>query len=448
MTGDLEADLSPVSQGNGMTNGGSGSDNVGVQAPNVIIDGKCRTCDTDIDLQAQGISCFSCKTWFHGNGCSISEELNVCPKSMFVHVTNAISKSGKYAKRLGRFLFICDHCDTEHEKRENVHMNDRVEVLDKKFSSFQTSITSQLNDLKDMMLTKPFAANHPAPQAMQQANPWDDRQRAARLRQVITISKDPETGETIDPAVLEKTCKDNGVRVVSSFAPNKSDKVAYVLQVNSKSDADRLEKSVHALQPKVKVDQHSAKTPRITIVGLESKYDMNELSGALTMQNPGISAVMEGESFSADDKLLKVVAVIPLHKDPNRFKAIVRVSNLIRSVIAKQQDRLYIGSQSCCKVYDNYFVLRCYNCQELGHHSESCEKTATCAHCAGGHETRSCQLKNNPLDACCNNCKSANLSGSDIRHAANDPNCPATQAAQKKLRNSVPFYRDRDMKNP
>ena len=59
---------------------------------------------------------------------------------------------------------------------------------------------------------------------------------------------------------------------------------------------------------------------------------MNELSGALTMQNPGISAVMEGESFSADDKLLKVVAVIPLHKDPNRFKAIVRVSNLIRSV--------------------------------------------------------------------------------------------------------------------
>ena len=420
-----------------------GSEAKSDQAPNVIVEGKCKSCDDEIDLQAQGISCFFCKTWYHGSGCSIAADINVCPNSQFAHVTNAINKTGGYGKRFGRFLFICNRCDIEHESSEIVTMNDRVDILDKKFSSFQSTVITQLNDLKNVMLTNSPAANPIVPQAAADAklNPWDDTQRAARLRQVVTIDNKSSSGHELDRNLLEESCRDNGVRVERSYELSKSGKTAFVL--NSKSDAEKLTHSVANKLPEHKTDQFSAKTPRITVVGLQKDYGKNELSDMLVRQNPGISTLFNDEDLTADDKLFKCVAIVPLHKDPNRYKAIMRVSNLIRSVIAKQQDRLYVGIQTCCKVYDNYFVLRCYNCQNFGHHSTSCNSDA---HCAGSHETRACTVKNNSSAASCSNCKKANLS--NFQHSSNDPTCPVLMEAQKKLRSSVPFYRSRGVGNP
>ena len=56
-------------------------------------------------------------------------------------------------------------------------------------------------------------------------------------------------------------------------------------------------------------------------------------------QNSGIDMLVNDPSTSPEDKKLNVVAVLAL-KNNSSYKAIVWVSNLIRSVIAKQSDRL------------------------------------------------------------------------------------------------------------
>ena len=292
MTGDDKETLSPDSHNNGMSNEGQGSVSTGDQAPNVIIDGKCKSCDTEVDLQAYGISCFSCKTWYHGMNCSIPPETNanVCPTSMFEHFTNAINKSSRYDKRIGRFLFICNHCDTENEKNENIHVNDRVDVLDKKFTSFQTSITDQLKELKSIMTTNTSSANTPVSQVSSaKVNPWDDKQRAAQLRQVVTIENKSSFGEELNRELLEKNCRDNRVRVVRSYEMPKSGKTAFV--VESKSDAEKLTQSAANDMPNHKTDQISAKTPRINVVGLEKNYGKEELSELLIIKGSDLAVI-------------------------------------------------------------------------------------------------------------------------------------------------------------
>ena len=88
----------------------------------------------------------------------------------------------------------------------------------------------------------------------------------------------------------------------------------------------------------------------------------------------------------------------------------VKVSNLVRSEISKHGDKLFDGLQSRCRVYDNYFILRCYNCLEFGHHSTKCGKPGpACAYCAGQHRTDACRRKEDDRTKCYKNCKLAKI---------------------------------------
>ena len=166
----------------------------------------------------------------------------------------------------------------------------------------------------------------------------------------------------------------------------------------------------------------------------------------IVSQNPGINTLLNGLSTDEDDKLLDVVAVVPLKTDSSLFKAILRVSNLIRSVIAKQNDKLFIGLQRVCKVYNNFFVLRCFNCQGFRHHSKDCDdKTPTCGFCSSAHETRTCTRK---MKMCCANCKRKGSTGESLAHAAFDPgSCPIFMDLQDKVKKTTPFYQNQLMAN-
>ena len=71
----------------------------------------------------------------------------------------------------------------------------------------------------------------------------------------------------------------------------------------------------------------------------------------------------------------------------------MKVSNLVRSVISNQEDRVYVGFQSRCRIYDDFPILRCFNCQVIGHHS------AMCGYCGRIHRTDKCVSKSDPLIA-------------------------------------------------
>ena len=181
----------------------------------------------------------------------------------------------------------------------------------------------------------------------------------------------------------------------------------------------------------------SVKNPTIVVVGLERNYNSEELFSMIKNQNNGIEALLDS-TCRDEDKKLDIVAIRPLKSKPHIFKAIIRVSNVIRSIISKQNDKIFVGSQRICKVYDSFFVLRCYNCQQYGHHSAKCDKTTVCGFCAGTHETRQCNKKNDSKTACCHNCKSLNKE--DINHTAGDTQCPIFIEQSSNVRKSIPFY--------
>ena len=157
-------------------------------------------------------------------------------------------------------------------------------------------------------------------------------------------------------------------------------------------------------------------------------------------QNPGICSLFESVSQCQQDQVINVIAIQPLRNKPDVFKAIIRISNVLRYIISKQGDRLFIGCQSSCKVYDNFFVLRCFQCQEYGHHSKECKKSAVCGFCAGSHETRTCTEKSNVHRACCINCTKLGKTRDVASHEAGSLECPIYQQNKEKVKKSIPFH--------
>ena len=189
---------------------------------------------------------------------------------------------------------------------------------------------------------------------------------------------------------------------------------------------------------KHKIEKVSNKVPAIHIVGLTKDYLPQDLQTMIVKQNFGIRALFESPATSEEDKLIDVIAVKPLKNNNQVFKAIVRVSNVIWSVLAKQRDRIFIGSQSTCKVYDSIFVLRCFKCQAYGHHSRDCTHESVCGFCAGSHATNTCVTKDCENGLKCIHCVKAGKS--DVNHHTGDPKCSVYQEQQSRIKKTIPFY--------
>ena len=412
-----------------------------ISAPSLLVNGQCTTCKCDIDILTHGIQCWGCKNVFHAIGC-IDDSYCVAASSSFTnHLLPAINKTRGFEKKFGCFFFMCDHCVTVKEKLTCVTKNDRVTILEKKIDTLQNDFGNELSAIKSMLVdltSKPLIISEPGTSEIQKENSntnlWNDMQKVDHLRHMMVIKKDSQ-GKSVDKSELEKACVDDGVGVLNSFEMKKSGDTAVIVQ--SKADAVTLKNNLISKLPQHQIEQVSARTPTINIVGLAREYSKEDLTEMIKRQNFGIKSVFESDT-SEKDKKLDIVAITPLKTRPSCYKAIVRVSNLIRSVLAKQSDRVYIGSQPVCKVYDSFYILRCYNCQQFGHHSRDCKNSAKCGFCAAAHETRSCTVKADPLAASCTNCVEAN--NTDHKHSANDPKCPQLISYQDKLRKSIPFY--------
>ena len=415
-----------------------------VAAANMLSDGRCSVCDKDVDCGIQGIQCRHCKNWFHAIGCQ-DDSLCVSSSSAFTNqLLPALTKSGAFARRFGCFYFMCDFCITAEEEKQTVTTTDRVTILDRKIDGFHADFKSELQELKNVILDLKNVGYSRADSIDDRtepahSSPWDDKQKVDHLKQMMVIKKDND-GKPVDRNRLEKTCVENGVGILNTFQLNKSNDTALILK--SKHDADILKQKLGEALPNHQLDQVATKVPRITVVGLQRQYDKSELKDMICKQNPGISLLINSPTTSEVDKKLDVVAIIPLKNNSDVFKAIVLTSNIIRSAISNQNDRIYIGSQPVCKVYDSFFVLRCYKCQEFGHFSKDCTKSETCGHCSGPHQTRDCEVKADPAAACCNNCKK--VDSSDSRHPANSSECPIFKKLQDKVRLTTPFHQKKN----
>jgi hypothetical protein len=418
-----------------------------IPAPNIIENGMCKSCDTTIDISTHAIECWECNHMFHATGCT-NDEYTVSAPSVFTNqLLPAITNKGVYANRFGTFLWLCDFCTTETEKKRGSTLNDRVSILDKKIENMNSNLRDELKQMKNLLessLTNTSASvlSNVQPGMVDKtghdsgANLWNDENRVEKLKQKMLIK--PANGTPVDNTLLEKTCVENGVAVLTSYQVKHSQDTAIVLK--SQKDAEILKKCL----PDHVFEKVAARTPTIVVSGLCREYGKSELITFIKSQNEGIKSLFEGKEVPEEDKKMDVVAMNPLKNHPLVYKATLRVSNVVRSIIANQGDRLYIGNQTVCKVWDSFYISRCYKCQQFGHRSMQCPNEAVCGHCAGKHETRDCKDRDSHSVSVvnCVNCKTAGMKGYD-NHPATWYKCPVLKDQQDKLRRTIPFYQGR-----
>ena len=412
----------------------------------LIIDNKCISC---LHTGDKSLECWDCNRNFHAvclNSEDGSEKVGkeiICPSTFYDSFLKASKKEGVWAKRSGNFTFVCDQCKVNKGKKNAATMSDKYTLLDNKIDAVNNSLLVELKELKSMLSPQNKSATTYQSSSIsntnKEYNPWHDKQRTDNLSKVVSVQKDNK-GKLISSEKLEKICVQNGVSVHKTFHMKKSDTTGMVL--NSQNDVDVLTAKLRDVDHSVvKV---STRVPTVHIVGLSKEYTPDELRSMIVKQNPGISTLFESTSTSTDDKLIDILSVKPLKNNVHIFKAIViKVSNVIRSILAKQQNKVYIGYQSMCKVYDSIFVLRCFNCQGYGHHSEECENKddPVCGFCSESHESRDCLKKTaDHLFKCCHCVKAKN---NDTNHHTGDPRCAVFVKHQNRIKSTIPFYQSK-----
>ena len=87
-----------------------------------------------------------------------------------------------------------------------------------------------------------------------------------------------------------------------------------------------------------------------------------------------------------------------------------------------------------CKIYDQYHVKRCNNCQSFGHFYKDCSNQAVvCANCGGNHSTRDCTSRTSK----CVNCVKEGGPIAECEHRADDAGCPSLRKQQEKMKKNL-----------
>ena len=114
-----------------------------VTSANLIVDGICKTCDKEINMDCESVSCFNCNNDFHAIKCAST--LCVSSNTSFSsHLLQALGKVKSTTVRFGKFLFICDHCITSKEKAATLSVSNRISDVDNKIEELKTSFTEEL----------------------------------------------------------------------------------------------------------------------------------------------------------------------------------------------------------------------------------------------------------------------------------------------------------------
>ena len=181
-----------------------------------------------------------------------------------------------------------------------------------------------------------------------------------------------------------------------------------------------------------------SKHPTISILSVKDYTTKEEFVEKVKRQNPVIKELIDkGSDFSI------VFSKEPKTDVRNRdqyYQVVARVSNEIRQAIKNSNDKIYTDLVSH-RVVDRFFVKRCNRCQNFGHYAKNCsEEHAHCGYCHGHHLSKECtNVKEGDVQHYkCVNCERNEKDSTG--HSAFRYNCPSYLDLQKKVKNSIPYY--------
>lgn len=163
------------------------------------------------------------------------------------------------------------------------------------------------------------------------------------------------------------------------------------------------EKEITAVQSEIqqklgdtyKVDRPKTREHRIKVVGVdEGEYQSTD--------DDIIKRVMKQNDLGGSNNSFKLQILRKMQVVNRRFNIIFETdSDTYNSLMIRQKMNL---GWNRCWIYDDYGIVRCYNCNKYGHLQKECKDKKTCAKCAGEHDVKDCQ--GNPVK--CINCVASN----------------------------------------
>ena len=137
------------------------------------------------------------------------------------------------------------------------------------------------------------------------------------------------------------------------------------------------------------------------------------------------------------------VVYINYSENNQKLTVALKVSPSIRNALFQtQQGHVYIGNSSL-PIEDRFFFKQCFHCQEIGHFSSDCPKSAdspVCFYCMGPHQSKNCSKKRTKSDHCCSKCYNSKVPSEKSNcksHNAADPQCPVILREIQKIVNNT-----------
>ena len=394
--------------------------------------GTCVSCN-DLNAQEKSVSCFLCKNSFHAvcreeNGTLVNK---LCNRTFLDHYSKRLDRKDCFD---GSFCFICDLCLTDFEEKRAGNLQSHVHSLENRMRSMEANLTDIKNLLKAQCNTgnTPPPADDMSPSTEQttelvnaSSNPWNDKARMQLVKsRVAMVVEKSDLGDSIAKDTLKKIVLDNNILIEETYDNKKGDKI---IVLASQEDRTKLSEKLTADHPEHSLRQPHERLPVISMANIEEEISPDDLKGILTQMHTEIIDMMEkGDVFD-------VLRVRKQRKGTN-YQACIRVSENIRKFIeVALGNYLHMGMYRCA-VYDHLYVKRCNKCQRYGHYEKYCKASATCAKCAGGHDTKECTAYNKDgFKPTCTNCKKTSTTFG-FTHTASSSQCFSYLAAQNKLR--------------
>ena len=386
----------------------------------------CMACNKD-GSEAH-VKCMFCHKLFHAIGCN--QGADICNKTFLDSFVKFEGKSGSYASRPGVFKFVCDNCITKFEVDQASTTNDKVETLNNKVSNLEKGIAK---------LTSLFEQNTSL--TNNQKSPYDHSNKrwqpapincftppsAIKVPSEKSLLVIPSKTEKELNCTIEKTLFESSIKINNSFTNKSGDRV---LVCNTVNDRDTLKTTLSGKIPDLETKTPNTFRPTIVVVGY-SEFFANDIRQNIVHQNPTLDQFF---SLNNIDDHFNLMSSSSLKNRPDLHQSIFSVSKQFRLFLENCGDKLMLGFRSC-KIYDRFFVRRCFKCQMFGHTSSDCVNNDCCSRCSESHDVKDCKISPNDISKhVCINCKKCNISSD---HSTSSFNCPSYLDEKNKVQNKL-----------
>lgn len=192
-----------------------------------------------------------------------------------------------------------------------------------------------------------------------------------------------------------------------------------ILRVKTREETDRLKtviENVETIKDKIKVTVPKRRRQRLLILSVDSDVEDDDIKRSVV------------QSLSSEGVDVRECMDIVRHYPTKSGK-----ENWVLDVDDKSAELLISGRRICINL-ERYRVVRfvpivrCFRCQAFGHVISRCTGEECCVKCSGKHGLKDCTVDTEV----CVNCQRAD-DGSDIKHRADNSECPCYQRYRTDL---------------